>query len=85
MYRYSLLILVLMTLAKPASAQLWDYIVTSVDGSAYYIDPLSINEYTEGFTYRWKIHTLRGAVQAQRLRAQSDEYISASRIWKGIG
>ena len=42
MYRYSLLILVLMMLAKPASAQLWDYIVTSVDGSAYYIDPLSI-------------------------------------------
>ena len=28
--------------ANSARAQLWDYVVTSVDGSAYYIDPLSI-------------------------------------------
>ena len=42
MYRYSLLILALMTLAKPASAQLWEYIVTSEHGTRYLIDPLSI-------------------------------------------
>ena len=42
MYRYSLLILVLMTLAKPASAQLWEYIVTSEHGNRYLIDPLSV-------------------------------------------
>lgn len=41
-YRYSLLILALMTLAKPASAQLWEYIVTSEFGTHYLIDPLSI-------------------------------------------
>ncbi len=42
MYRYSLLILVLMTLAKSASAQLWEYIVTSEHGNRYLIDPLSV-------------------------------------------
>lgn len=42
MYRYSLLILVLMTLARPASAQLWEYIVTSEYGNRYLIDPLSV-------------------------------------------
>ena len=31
-----------MMLAKPASAQLWEYIVTSEHGTRYLIDPLSI-------------------------------------------
>ncbi len=31
-----------MTLAKPASAQLWEYIVTSEHGNRYLIDPLSV-------------------------------------------
>lgn len=39
-FRYLFFLLVLVS--GSASAQLWDYIVTSVDGSAYYIDPLSI-------------------------------------------
>jgi hypothetical protein len=42
MYRYSLLIFILMALANPARAQLWEYIVTSEHGTRYLIDPLSI-------------------------------------------
>lgn len=42
MYWYSLVILILMMLTKPASAQIWEYIVTSEYGTRYLIDPLSI-------------------------------------------
>lgn len=45
MLRFSLstlLLIIGISLANLANAQLWEYIVTSTDGSAYYIDPLSI-------------------------------------------
>lgn len=38
-------------LAKPASAQLWDYVVTSEFGNVYYIDPLSIKRNNGIVTY----------------------------------
>lgn len=73
MYRYSLLILVLMALAKPASAQLWEYIVTSEHGTRYLIDPLSIKRdgsevsYVQLTNYSKPIesgsHQLRSVVQ----------------------
>jgi hypothetical protein len=42
MHRFSIALLLVLTISSPAKAQLWDYIVTSESGNRYYIDPLSI-------------------------------------------
>ncbi len=42
MYRFSIALLLALTISSPAQAQLWDYVVTSEFGNVYYIDPLSI-------------------------------------------
>lgn len=42
MYRFSITLLLALTISCPAQAQLWDYVVTSESGNRYYIDPLSI-------------------------------------------
>lgn len=48
-FKYLLLLLIFVN--SSANAQLWDYIVTSVDGSAYYIDPLSIKRQGQVVSY----------------------------------
>ena len=42
MHRFSITLLLALTISSPVQAQLWDYIVTSDRGNRYYIDPLSI-------------------------------------------
>ena len=42
MHRFSIALLLALTISSPVQAQLWDYIVTSDRGNRYYIDPLSI-------------------------------------------
>ena len=42
MHRFSIALLLALTISSPVQAQLWDYIVTSESGNRYYIDPLSI-------------------------------------------
>jgi hypothetical protein len=42
MHRFSIALLLALTISSPAQAQLWDYVVTSEFGNMYYIDPLSI-------------------------------------------
>jgi hypothetical protein len=42
MHRFSIALLLVLTISSPAQAQLWNYIVTSESGNRYYIDPLSI-------------------------------------------
>ena len=42
MHRFSIVLLLALTISSPVQAQLWDYIVTSDRGNRYYIDPLSI-------------------------------------------
>ena len=42
MHRFSIALLLTLTISSPVQAQLWDYVVTSEFGNVYYIDPLSI-------------------------------------------
>jgi hypothetical protein len=42
MHRFSITLLLALTISSPVQAQLWDYIVTSDRGNRYYIDLLSI-------------------------------------------
>ena len=42
MHRFSIALVLALTISGPVQAQLWDYIVTSDRGNRYYIDPLSI-------------------------------------------
>lgn len=42
MLRFSIPLLLALTISSPVQAQLWEYIVTSENGTRYLIDPLSI-------------------------------------------
>jgi len=51
MHRFSIALLLALTISSPAQAQLWDYIVTSDSGNRYYIDPLSIKRQDRVVSY----------------------------------
>ena len=74
MLRFSLLTLALLVLANPARAQLWDYVVTSVDGSAYYIDPLSIKREGRIVSYVQLTNTPNGTKTAGKAMLSFVQY-----------
>ena len=74
MLRFSLLTLALLVLANPARAQLWDYVVTSVDGSAYYIDPLSIKREGRIVSYVQLTNTPKGTKTAGKAMLSFVQY-----------
>ncbi len=74
MLRFSLLTLALLALANPARAQLWDYVVTSVDGSAYYIDPLSIKREGRIVSYVQLTNTPNGTKTAGKAMLSFVQY-----------
>lgn len=74
MLRFSLISLALLALANPAKAQLWDYVVTSVDGSAYYIDPLSIKREGRIVSYVQLTNTPKGTKTAGKAMLSFVQY-----------
>ena len=74
MLRFSLLTLALLVLANQARAQLWDYVVTSVDGSAYYIDPLSIKREGRIVSYVQLTNTPNGTKTAGKAMLSFVQY-----------
>ena len=74
MLRFSLITLALLALANPARAQLWDYVVTSVDGSAYYIDPLSIKREGRIVSYVQLTNTPNGTKTAGKAMLSFVQY-----------
>ncbi len=51
MHRFSITLLLALTISSPVQAQLWDYVVTSEFGNVYYIDPLSIKRQDRTVSY----------------------------------
>jgi hypothetical protein len=51
MHRFSIALLLALTISSPVQAQLWDYVVTSEFGNVYYIDPLSIKRQDRVVSY----------------------------------
>ena len=74
MLRFSLIALSVLVLANPARAQLWDYVVTSVDGSAYYIDPLSIKREGRIVSYVQLTNTPNGTKTAGKAMLSFVQY-----------
>ena len=74
MLRFSLIALSVLVLANPARAQLWDYVVTSVDGSAYYIDPLSIKREGRIVSYVQLTNTPKGTKTAGKAMLSFVQY-----------